>query len=319
MPDNLAGRKVRCPKCRGVADVIPMAAASRPAALTAPAMAAESKASPRRPESEEVRVRARKPIPEPDVEDAEEVEDRPSKPVRSPSRSRQEAISTRPIRRSETTDEEEEDDSPRPRRFKPRKRKRTSKSILPAGWGFIRWVAVTLVYLMIATGYAAYMLTHDHAGELVFNAVFWGIMMPVSLVIFVASMFIGSAIAGGIDFGDAFVAIPKALFLLAPINFIYVVLPGMISFFVALPFWIAGLILLYGLDVWEAKFIIIINWLLGKGAGILIVLMVGAFIYGQMSKDLDKGSADDPTDDQTVVPAQRDMPKLPTRVPRMPR
>jgi hypothetical protein len=286
-------------------------------------MAAEAKASPRRqPEPDDVRVRSPKPapLPEPDVEDAKEVEERPPKPARSPSRSRQEAISTRPIRRNETTEEDEEEEgTPRPRRFKRRKRKGPSKSIIPAGWGFIRWVAVTLVYLMIGTGYSAYMITHDHAGELVVSAIFWGIMMPVSLVIFVASMFIGSAIAGGIDFGDAFVAIPKALFLLAPINFIYVVLPGMISFFVALPFWIAGLILLYGLDVWEAKFIIVINWLLGKGAGILILLMVGAFIYGQMNKDLDKGSPDDSGDDQMAVPAQRDMPKLPTRVPRIPR
>src|SRR5438094_292819 len=244
VPDSLAGRKVRCPKCRGVADVSPLPAGAPPASLAAPAMAAENKASPRRrPEADEVRVRARKPAPvlEPDVEDAEEVEARPSKPVRSPSR-RQEAISTRPIRRNEPTEEDEEEEgAPRPRRFKRRKRKRPQKSILPAGWGFIRWVAVTLVYLMIGTGYAAYMLTHDHAAELVVNGVFWGILMPVGLVIFVASMFIGSAIAGGIDFGDAFTAIPKALFLLAPINFIYVVLPGMVSFFVALPFWIAGL------------------------------------------------------------------------------
>ena len=127
---------------------------------------------------------------------------------------------------------------------------------------------------------------------------------------------LGSAIAGGIDFGDAFTAIPKALFLLAPINFIYVVLPGMVSFFVALPFWIAGLILLYGLDVWEAKFIIVINWLLGKGAGILIFLMVLALMYGA-TMDKDKGSLDDSGDDPMAVPAQRDMPKMPPRLPRI--
>src|SRR5712692_9481898 len=196
VPDYLAGRKVRCPKCRGVADVGPLPAGAPPASLPASARTSEAKASPRRrPDSEEVRVRARKPapVPEPEVEDAEEVEDRPRRPARSPSR-REEAISTRPIRRSEPTEaeeDEEEEEVARPRRLKRRKRKQPQKSILPAGWGFIRWVAVSLVYLMIGTGYAAYMMTHDHVPELVVNAIFWGILMPVSLVIFVASMFIG--------------------------------------------------------------------------------------------------------------------------------
>jgi hypothetical protein len=268
------------------------------------------------PDPQEVRVRARKPTPppEPEVEYAEEVEEKPVKPVRSRSK-REEGISTRPVRHKdvETEDEEEETKGARrPRRLKRRRPKERPKSLTPGGWGFIRWVAVTMVYAFVGTGYAAYMITHDHVPELILNSIYWAVMMPVGLVIFVASMFIGSAVAGGIDFGDAFTAIPKAIFLLAPINFIYAVVPiGMAAFFFALPFWIVGLILLYGLDVWEAKFIIVINWLLGKGAGMLILLIVVAMIHGAtMDKDKDKNSPDSGDDDPMGAPFQKDPPKL---------
>jgi hypothetical protein len=147
VPDNLAGRKVRCPKCRGVADVNATSAAS-PAAMASgsTSVAANEKASPRfRPDPEEVRVRPRMPAParEPEVEDAEEVEGHPSRPARAPSR-REEAISTRPSRRNEPADTEDEEEeearakTPRPRRFK-RRRKRPKKHLLPGGWGWVRW------------------------------------------------------------------------------------------------------------------------------------------------------------------------------------
>jgi hypothetical protein len=271
------------------------------------------------PGPEEIRIRARKPPPhpEPDIEDAEELEEQPVKPARSRSR-REEAISTRPVGRNGTDTEEEEEEVKgvrRPRRFKRRRRKEPQRSLIPGGWGFIRWVAVTMVYGFIGTGYAAYMMTHDHVADLVVNAVLWGVLMPVGLVIFVASMFIGSAIAGGIDWGDALTAIPKAIYLLIPINFIYVVFPGMVAFLFALPFWIAGLILLFGLDVWEAKFIIVINWLLGKGAGMLIFLIVIAMLHGaQMDKE--KDSSNDPGDDQMGAPFQKDPSKTKLRLRR---
>jgi hypothetical protein len=161
------------------------------------------------------------------------------------------------------------------------------------------------------------MIVTDHVGELVLAAVYWAVMMPVSLVLFFASMFIASAIAGGIDFGDALTAIPKALFLLAPINFIYALLPGFFAFALSLPFWIGGLILLFGLDLWEAKFLIVINWFLNKGAGILIFLIVISMMHG-IEKAKEKDSPDDVGDDdgQIVAPIQKAPPNLKMRLRR---
>ena len=196
VPDNLAGRKVKCPKCAGVNDVIATPAASPSAALL---QAKTNPAARPQPVADDVRIRARKPqpVPEPEIEDAEEVEDRPSRPVRSKSR-REEAISTRLVRRNEPTEiEDEEVDRPqRPklRRRKRRRRPETGSSWL--GWGFVRWVAASVIYAGVASAVAIHMIATDHVGELVLAAVYWAVMMPVSLVIFFASMFIGSAIAG---------------------------------------------------------------------------------------------------------------------------
>ena len=317
VPDNLAGRKVRCPKCRGVADVIPYPAGSPAAAVPAP-VAAEDKGSPRfRADQDEVRVRARKPapVPEPEVEDAEEVEERPARPIRSGSR-RQEAISTRPLRRNEPTDVEDEEEkaareASRPRRFK-RRRRRPQRSSSGSGraWFWVRWVVAAGIYIVIGSGIAIHMVATGHVEELIFDAISWAVMMPISLFLFFISMFIGSAIAGGIDFGDVRTAIPKAIFLLAPINAFYALFQWYIGFFAAAPFWIFGLMFLFELDIWESWFMVVINWFLNVGANVLTVLIVIAMLHGaQMERDK---SSPDPLDDDPIGAAfqmQKDPPK----------
>jgi hypothetical protein len=236
---------------------------------------------------EEVRVRAQKPapIPEPEVEDAEiedaeEIEEAP-RPVRSKSR---QVISARRLGRAsppETDDEEEEEPAPRPRprRFKRRKRPRP-KSTTPRSYRWVGWVVVSVIYLLAAGGLTIHMIISGHTFELVVHAIEWAILMPVTLVIFFVSMFISSAIAGGIDFGDVKTAIPKALFLLAPVNFINVLLFGWAGFFLTLPVMVIGFIILFGLDLWEARFVVLINWILIRGALFLINLTAALIIRG---------------------------------------
>lgn len=296
VPDYLARRKVRCPKCRGVADVPAESAAP---AFTAPVASEERGSQDFRFDSEEVRVRARKPasIPEAEVEDAEEVEVPVSRPTRSSSR-REEAISTRPLRRNEPTDadeEDEEEERPRPRRFKRRSRRRRPERSSSSGsgraWGWVRWVAAAVVYILVGAGVSIHMIATGHFAEWFMDAIEWVIIMPVTLVVFFTSMFIGSAIAGGIDFGDIRTAVPKAFFLLAPINLFLVLFGFYIGFFMGLPFWIFGLIFLFELDVWESWFMIIINCFLNVGAVILSILIIVAMWHGA-SMEREKDSPD---------------------------
>ena len=311
VPDNLSGRKVRCPKCRGVADVIPSPAGFPAAVVPGPATA-EDKGSPRfRTDQDEVRVRARKPapVPEPEVEDADEVEERPARPIRSGSR-RQEAISTRPLRRNEPTDAEDEEESEqveRPRRLhrriKRRRRKLKSDST-PKDWRWLWYVAGSVVYLVVAAALVIHMIATGHTVELIVHAIQWGVLMPVTLVIFFVSMFISSAIAGGIDFGDLRTAIPKAMFLLIPVNFISVLMFGWVGFIITLPILLLGFIVLFGLDPWEARFVVLINWILTRVAVFVLRLILVVNIRGPatLPNNTQQDSADN---DRLEAPLQQ--------------
>jgi hypothetical protein len=274
-----------------------------------------SKSQPDTPaEPVEVRVRSRKPDPEPQKQVWEELEDRPSRPVRSKSRGDQ-AISARPLRESppaELEDEEEEDDSPRPRRFK-RRRPRPKKPSSGRAWFWVRWVVVAVLYIVIGSAISIHMVATGHTEELIRDAISWAIMMPVSVVLFFVSMFIGSAIAGGIDFGDVRTAIPKAFFLLAPINAFYAFFQWYIGFFAAAPFWIFGLMFLFELDVWESWFIIVINWFLNVGANLLIGLMVLAMLFHAVTLDKEPPPADDFGNGQIEAPAEKPPPDIQKR------
>jgi hypothetical protein len=302
-----------------VADVV-----SSPVSLPSAPALVQAKSSPAPapkpiPGPEEIRIRARKPSPppEPDIEDAEELEEQPVKPARSRSR-REEAISTRPVRRNEPTeieDEEEDEEVPRSRRFKRRRHKPPKRRSSPANWSFIWWLVVGAIYLAAGTGVSYYKIATGEVFELIIGAIGWAVLMPISVVLLIGSMMAASAIAGGIDFGDIRTAIPKALFLLAPINFIGIICPWYVSMFFTPLFWIFGLIILFGLDLWETFFLMIINWFLSLGAKVLVFLIVVAMIHGaQMDKE--KSSPDDPGDDQMGAPFQKDPPKTKLRLRR---
>jgi predicted Zn finger-like uncharacterized protein len=316
VPDNLAGRKVRCPKCAEVADVPTSKPVAAAPPIEPPQPVMQSSAEP-----EEVRVRARRraPAPELEVEDAEEVEERPPRPVRSPPR-RAEAISTRPLRRNEPTDADDEDEEearevPRPRRLKRRKRKGPHRRSPLSSYGFIWWLVAGGIYLAVGAGVSFYKVAKGEVFELMMDGIGWAILMPVSVFLLIGSMFAASAIAGGIDFGDVRTAIPKAFFLLAPINFIGIVFPWYVSLFFTPPFWIIGLIVLYGLDLWETFFLMTINWFLSLGAKVLVVLIVIAMLHGaQMEKD--KLAPDELEDQQIGAPFPKDPPKSNQRLRR---
>ena len=320
VPDFLAGRKVRCPKCSGVSDV-------PSSGVAAASPTGQPQHQPVQGSGEaEVQVRARKPapVPAPEVEDAEvedaEVEDaeeidEPPRPIRSKSR---EAISARPLRQTpppEADDEDEEEEEsaprPRPRRFKRRRRRhKTSSSGNGRAWLWIRYVALAVIYIAVGGGFSIHMIATGHLGEWVVDVISWAIMMPISVILFFISMFIGSAIAGGIDFGDVRTAIPKAFFLLAPINAFYAMFQWYIGFFMAAPIWIFGLIFLFELDVWESWFMVVINWFLNVGANVLTVLIVVAMIHGA-KMDKDKESIEKLDDDP--INAAFEMQKAPPK------
>jgi hypothetical protein len=189
-PENLAGRKVKCPKC---SQAIPVPAAAPVAA-------------------------------------AIEIEEEPE------------------------VDRDEGDEAPAKRKKKKKKKKKAAKSdttiILVAG-------GISTIIMLGVLG----LLVWTFSENLMYYAVGLAVSVPFSLGFLILSMVISSSIAGGIDFGDAKTAIFKALILMTVhdvVMFVPFAGPYLLSWLVM----IVGLMVLYGLDFWETRFLIFINWVL---------------------------------------------------------
>jgi hypothetical protein len=183
------------------------------------------------------------------------------------------------------------DDAPRRRKKKRRRKEAESTSDIPL-WVWLAVAAVIVLFGGILT------IAFVHAGyglQVLGFAIGMAILLPVSVVILVISMFISSAILGGIDFGQAHIAIPKAAALL-----FVVTLVGMIPFIgwaLALPVWFLGLMGLFRLDFAEARILVFINWCLNS---LVRMFVVGAIVTAMMHSGGggNPGHKDDEMDDE---------------------
>jgi uncharacterized membrane protein len=154
------------------------------------------------------------------------------------------------------TQDAPDEDEPRPRKKKRKRRRKAKKSAgeVPL-WV---WGALAGTVLLLAGIVSAVFIHAGYGLQLLAFAIVMAIILPVSIVILVISMFIASALLGGIDFGQAHIAIPKAGALLLVVNLI-----SMIPFagtILALFVWFVGLMGLFGLDFVEARVLVAINW-----------------------------------------------------------
>jgi hypothetical protein len=229
VPDNLVGRKVKCPRCGGPVTTGDTGIAAGPA--------------PKRPEALTERPPERKrpievePLPEPDER------------------------------------EEERRDEDRPRRKKRRRRKkRAGLSVPPWVWT----VAGIAAFFMAAVAFLVIAALSGKSPQLIGYGIGFLIMLPVSVVILIVSMFISSAVAGGIEFGEVHVVVPKALALLVVVNLVSII--PYAGFWLSIPIWIVGLMMLFQLDIWEARVLFLINW--GLGTVVRIFLMMALLSAG---------------------------------------
>jgi hypothetical protein len=155
-----------------------------------------------------------------------------------------------------TQDAPLDDDEPRPRK---KKRKRSNKSKKETtGVPLWVWGALAGAFLLLVGIVCAVFIHSGHGAELIGFVLVMAILLPVSVVILVISMFLSSFFLGGVDFGQAHIAIPKAGALLFVVTLI-----SMIPFagpLLALAVWFLGLMGLFGLDFVEARILVIINW-----------------------------------------------------------
>jgi hypothetical protein len=119
--------------------------------------------------------------------------------------------------------------------------------------------------------------------QLLYPGLAFLVMLPISTGILVASMVISSRIAGGIDFGEARVVVPKAFALLVAINLIGLVPFG---FVFALPVWLVGLMTLFRLDLREARTLSGVNWTLNTMIKLFVLAAIlSAVLQGGLFQD----------------------------------
>ena len=286
-PDSYVGRKAKCSHCGAVVIVqisteMPAASVPKPAAPRRRDEQPLASPKTRRQQKRATDQPLRHAVPEPeeaDVVDAEIVK------VESAEVEGDEAEPAEPV------------EAPRPRKKRKKKQRGKKSNAAPSraalwwtiGLGGAAALATTSVVITITAGYGLALLGIGIA---------MAILVPISVVILIVSMFASSALAGGIDFGEAQVVIPKAVGLLLVINLISLIPFG---FFLALPIWLFGLMALFHLDLWEARFLISINWILNMLAKIfLLALILSIFSHtGADDRDIDPS----PSPEQMHQPA----------------
>jgi hypothetical protein len=148
------------------------------------------------------------------------------------------------------------DEEDRPRKKKRRRRAKAKKPAPDIPWWVWAWFAG--VFLLFAGMVSAAAIHSGHGALVLLVVIGIAISLPVSVVILVISMFAASALLGGIDFGEAHVAIPKAAALLFVVSLLSVI--PCVGPLLTLPVWLFGLMKLFALDFTEARTLVIINW-----------------------------------------------------------
>jgi hypothetical protein len=168
---------------------------------------------------------------------------------------------------------------------KKKKRKAMQETTVPA-W---MWIAggigalVTIVGIIFGVWMALKMRAGGGSVNWPLFMVAFGISCFVSLVILIISMFLSSALGGGINFGDAKTAIIGAIFLIVIVNLVALI--PYVGRYLTFVVWLVGFMTIYGLDPWEARFLLIINWILNY--------LFATFILGILLKDRGQLEIDD--------------------------
>jgi hypothetical protein len=160
-----------------------------------------------------------------------------------------------------------------------KKKKKKSKKLEETSVPPWMWIVGGLGALVTISGVIIglwMMLKMNNGGEKPINwafvAVHFGIGVPISLVILVVSMFVSSALGGGIDFGEAKTAIIGGLFLVIIVNLVELI-PGA-GFYLTFPVWLIGFMAIFGLDPWEARFLLFINWVFNYIIGMFVIAAI---------------------------------------------
>lgn len=307
VPEGFTARKAKCARCGGVIPIERNGTPSPTAAPPKPRTAArptdpQPKPKPRPAEAADYEVvedeappqprRRTPPRPEPEDPGFEVVED--EEPPRRPSR-RTAPVEAEPVEEEEVerprrtrrpsdqaeAEPAEDGEEERPRKKKKKKKRRQQEEGETAAWVWWACGLAALVFLvvlgLVGAAFAGY------KAEAVIVAVELAIMVPVSMVILIVSMLLSSSLAGGINFGEVHLGLLKAAILIIVVDLV-TLLP--LGGYLAFPVWLFGLMYLYDLDLWEARFLVAVNWALNfVFKWLMLALIIAMLMKGKLDPD----------------------------------
>jgi hypothetical protein len=159
--------------------------------------------------------------------------------------------------------DDEREDRPRRKKRRRKKRRRSGTPVwvwwVAAGGGSVVGLLVAAVALIVLVGFEPLLFAY---------AIAFAIQLVLSTIIFIISMFISAAIVGGMEFGEIHLVIPKAMGLLIVVNIIAFVPFGWIPSLIVMA---VGCMLVFQLEIWEARVLVGVNVVLNVLVWYLIV------------------------------------------------
>jgi hypothetical protein len=188
----------------------------------------------------------------------------------------------------------EDEDEPEPTEDRPRKKKKKKKGAKkghrriddddeerPAWpwWAFGGGgVALTMLVLLCITLFASF------GSPVKWYALYLLIALPVGTVIFFVAMFISSVALGAIEIGEIHVALFKAFLLVLLVS-----LTSLLPFgrYLTWLVWLVGLLTIFQLDLWEARMVFAINWLLNVALNFALISILYSAAHSRTVHDVD--------------------------------
>lgn len=268
---ELAGKSVRCPKCANPVrvTVAPVVLPQIGNKAATPMMAV--------PVNEEPVWAEVLPEDNPDFEVLPDEAPMESVPVPLPPKPKPSRPAIPQTAETAVAEQETAEETPRPKKKKKKKNKMAAKAAasVPTWVWILGGIGAAITTGGIILGLVLAMRAATPDGDDIpwrEYAIIYMISVPISLVILIASMFISSALGGGINFGDAKTAIIGALFLILIVNAVSMIQLGhfQLGRYLALLVWLVGFMTIFGLDPWEARFLLIINGILNYAVGMAL-------------------------------------------------
>ena len=92
-----------------------------------------------------------------------------------------------------------------------------------------------------------------------------------SVIILIISMVLTSSLMGGVDFGAVHIVVLKAIPLLIAVNLLAAIPYGI---YLAIPVWWIGLMILFRLDFWEVRTLVVVNWALNFIVRLILISLL---------------------------------------------